>query len=447
MLLWLQINLDINMLNKIKNNTYIMQIRNKFQHQDNKVLLSNFISLSILQGANFILPLLAVPYLIRVLGVELYGLLAFATAMIMYFMVLSDYGFNLTATREISIHRESKTKVIEIFSAVMTIKFLLMILGLLILTIVIFSFERFREDWGIYYLTFGMVIGQVIFPVWFFQGMEKMKYISILNILAKTIFLIAIFVFIHEKEDYYLVPIFNSVGFIVAGIISLYYINKEFRISFKWQSINTLFYYLKDGWHIFISRIAVVLYTSSNIFVLGLFTNNTSVGHYSIAEKVISAISTLGSIVNQVLFPHLSKIWNQNIQNYYIKFRNIFKGMSIGMLIVSLLLFVLAPHVVNLLSGEKIEESIMVLRLLALTVVLFPLGGLFTQSFVTQRSNIYVTQVTIYTSLVNMLLVFILIYLYGIYGLAITVLLVQIFQVFINVKYFLLLKRRFTCAV
>lgn len=414
--------------------------------KDKKVLISNFFSLSILQGANFILPLLAVPYLIRVLGVELYGMLAFATAMTMYFMILSDYGFNLTATREISIHRESNKKVTEIFSAVMTIKFLLMILGLLILTIVVFSFERFQEDWVVYFLTFGMVIGQVLFPVWFFQGMEKMKYISILNILAKTIFLIAIFIFIHEKEDFYLVPLFNSMGFIIAGIISLYYIKKEFNISFKLQSIDTLGYYLKDGWHIFISRIAVVLYTSSNIFILGLFTNNTLVGYYAIAEKVTGAISALGSIINQVLFPYLSKIWNQNRQNYYIKFKNIFKGMSIGMLIIALMLFMLAPYIVNLLSGEDIKESTVVLQLLSITVVLFPLGGLFTQSFVTQKENAYVTKVTIYTMLVNLSLVIILIKLYGIYGLAFTVILVQLFHLFINSKYFSQLKRNSICA-
>lgn len=144
--------------------------------------MSNFFSLSILQGANYILPL---PFLVRVLGVEYFGLLAFAAATVAYF---TDYGFNLTATREISIY---KAKVI------------------------CYDYKSYLDVFAtyylsIYFLTFGTV---VLFPVWFFQGMERMQYI-----LSKVIFTVAIFVFVQEQSDFYLVPLLTSVGFLVAGV-------------------------------------------------------------------------------------------------------------------------------------------------------------------------------------------------------------------------------------
>ena len=242
--------------------------------EDKKRLLSNFISLSVLQGANYILPLITLPYLVRVLGPEKFGLIMFAQAFIQYFVILTDYGFNLSATREISIHRENKGKVSEIFSSVMTIKFILMIVSIIILSVVIFSFEKFRNDWGIYFLTFGMVAGQVLFPVWFFQGMERMKYITFLNILAKLIFTVAIFVFIHEASDYIYVPLINSLGFIVAGILAMWIVFRNFKVSFKLPCFYDIKYQLSDGWHLFVSTVGVSLYRSADTVILGLFSSN-----------------------------------------------------------------------------------------------------------------------------------------------------------------------------
>jgi len=196
-----------------------------------KRLTENFLSLSILRALNYLLPLITLPYLVRVLGPEKFGLIAFAQAFIGYFIILTDYGFNLSATREISIHRDEKEKVSKIFNSVMAVKFLLGMLSFIILALILTFIPKFGNDWLVYIFAFGMVLGNILFPVWFFQGMEKMKYITILNIVAKGIFTVCIFIFIRKMADYIYVPLINSMGFLAAGGLSLGTVFKNFGIN------------------------------------------------------------------------------------------------------------------------------------------------------------------------------------------------------------------------
>lgn len=341
--------------------------------EDKKRLLSNFISLSVLQGANYILPLITLPYLVRVLGVGYFGLLAFANATIAYFGLITDYGFNLTATREISIHRDNKEKVIEIFSSVMTIKLILMFLSFFLLSLLVFSFDKFRKDWGIYFLTFGTVVGQVFFPVWFFQGMERMKYITYLNILSKVIFTIAIFVFVKEQSDFYLVPLLTSLGFLIAGFWSLNLVKKEFGVSFSFQKIETIKTYLLDGWDIFVSRAFSSLYKNSNIIILGLLSNNLFVGYYAIAEKIIRLLQTMQDVVGNTLFPYVTKRFKNDASLFFNLNKKYFKYIFIGYVILFLVTLVLSKYIILLINGNYNDSMILNLQIMSIVILI---GGL-----------------------------------------------------------------------
>ncbi len=396
---------------------------------DKKRLLSNFFSLVSLQGVNYILPLLTFPYLVRVLGVEYFGLLAFATAIITYFTIITDYGFNLTATREISVHRDNKEKVIEIFSAVMSIQFMLMLLSFLLLVILIFSFERFSKDWEVYFITFGTVIGQMLFPVWFFQGMERMKYITYLNIFAKSIFTVAIFIFVKEQNDFYLVPLFTSIGFILAGILSLVIIQKEFKVKFVFQPIDTIKYYLFDGWYLFKTRIFVSLYTVTNIFLLGVFTNNTVVGFYSIAERIVNAVGGLFAPANQAIYPFMTKLYQEK-KILFVKFvRKIsFIYISISS-VLFILMYLFGRDIVELINGTVNSDITDIYFILIFLIFTVPFGALYAQVLVTRLENKKISEIVRDVAILNIVLVPICITLFGAMGMAIVVVLLQYYIV------------------
>jgi PST family polysaccharide transporter len=342
----------------------IQLIKEKLKSKEHRVLAENFFSLSALQIVSYILPLITLPYLVRVLGVEKYGLVNFAIAFALYFQIITDYGFSLSATREISLHRDDKHKISEIFSSVMIIKSVLMVISFIILSVVVFSFNKFATNWMVYFLAFGLVVGNVLFPVWFFQGMEKMKYITIFNILANVIFTLLIFIFIKNPADYLYVPFINSLGLIISGIISIWLIFNSFKVQFFIPSKNVLINTFKDSTQFFLSRASVSIYTSSNTFFLGLFTNNVAVGYYSAAEKLYTAAQYLYTPVSQVIYPYMTKMKNK------VVYKKIFKLTVTINIVVCILLFLLSGIVINILYGNNFQESANVLRILSIALII-----------------------------------------------------------------------------
>jgi polysaccharide transporter, PST family len=330
---------------------------------DKKNLLSNVFSLSVLQGASYILPLITLPYLVRVLGAEKFGLVAFAQAFVQYFVILTDYGFDLSATKEISIHREDKQKVSEIFISVLAVKFALMVLSLVLLCVVVFSFSKFKSDWQIYFMAFGMVVGQVLFPVWLFQGMERMKYIVLLNLASKFFFTILIFVVVRKTADYIYVPLITSCGFILSGFFGQWLAFRNFGIKRNFPTIDCLWSRLKDSTQFFLSRASVSIYTSSNVFFLGLFTNNATVGYYSAAEKLYVAFQCIYQPLTSAIYPYMAK--HRNITLY----KKVFKLCLALNSISCILLFIFSSYIITLLFGKDFQQSVLVLRIFSVSLI------------------------------------------------------------------------------
>ncbi|MHA1380655.1 MAG: flippase [Candidatus Helarchaeota archaeon] len=386
-----------------------------------KKLLENFTSLSILQATNYILPFITVPYLVRVLGPEKFGLIAFAQAFIQYFVLLTDYGFNLSATRRISIYREERQKLSTIFSSVYIIKTILLMISILLIITIVFLVPKFTADWQIYLITFGMVIGCVLFPVWFFQGIEKMKYITFLNILAKSIFTIAVFIFVRKERDYLIVPLLNSLGFITSGLVSIIIIWKNFRVKLIFPRIMYIVEEFKEGFHIFISTLAISLYTISNTFILGLFTNNIIVGYYSAGEKIIRAVQYLLTPLSQTIYPHISKLATESKEKALSFIRKILKYVGSISLVISVFILAFSPKISNILLGNQYEKSIPVIQILAFLPFLIGISNIFgIQIMLNFGLKKVFTNILVIASLINISIAIILVQFFQHIGIALS---------------------------
>jgi len=325
----------------------------------------NAASLYIIQFANYILPLITIPYLVRVLGPAGFGVVAFGQSLIGYFIIFVDYGFALSATRKISVERNDPIAVSRTVFNVWSAKVLLCIAGFAVLLTFITFVPQLREVSVLLLILYGMVIGNSLFPIWLFQGMERMVAISVINLVMRLLVVIGIFTMIHRPEDYLLWAGLTSLGAIGAGLAGVVVAFHMFKLRPVFPSWRGIWETLVEGWMLFLSTASVSLYTVGNAFILGLLTNHTVVGYYSAAEKIVKAVLGLLVPLAQAAYPRFSKMASES-KDLALQWgrRMLFLMGGLG-LALSITLFVGAPAIVRIVLGPEYEPSIMVMQVLA----------------------------------------------------------------------------------
>ncbi|HIP29322.1 MAG TPA: hypothetical protein EYG83_00715, partial [Sulfurospirillum arcachonense] len=331
----------------------------------------------------------------------------------------TDYGFDLSATKHISTSVDNQKKIDEIFSSVIMIKSVMALLFFLFLLFLITFVDKFSENASLYVYAYGLIVGQVLFPVWFFQGIEKMRYITILNAVSKIIFAVAIFIFVNVEEDLYLVFLFYSLGSMVAGALAFNIAVKKFGVSFSLQSKETYLYYLKDAWYIFTSRVAVQLYQSINVIVLAFFVSNTVVGYYAIVEKIVRAGGSIIVSLPKAVYPHLAKVYKRSVSEFYMRNMQLSLALFMVMAPIAGLVYYFAPEILSIFTGgEPSEEIVTLLHILAPLLAITVFGSQFTNVLVILNETKLLNNIVVIAGLVNAALVFGVIHYFSVEGLA-----------------------------
>lgn len=418
----------------MKNLKHIFQI-----NEPNKVLVKNFTSLSLLQISNYIFPLITLPYLVRVLGPEKYGLINFAAAFTGYFTILTDYGFNLSATQEISINRDDKQKVSEIFSSVISIKILFFTLSTLIFLIIVLFVPIFKENSLLFLITFLGVLGTTLFPLWLYQGVEKMKYILNINLSVRIIITILIFIVIKSESDYLKLAVLNTIAQFSIGVAGILLAFKKLKIKYSFPSPELIKTQLKNGLSLFLSTVSINLYTTSNIFILGLFAPLNVVGYFSAADKIRMACQSILSPISQSVFPYVNKLLSESYERFVNFNKKLFKiSFTVGAFI-SILLFIFAEPIVRIVLGNEYQSSVLVLRIIAwLPLVIFLSNVLGIQTMLPLNKQKSFTLILFFAAVISLTLSFILVPKYYEIGTAISVLVTEIF---VTMAFFVFIKK------
>jgi PST family polysaccharide transporter len=338
-----------------------------------RLLIENIASLTVLQGLNYAAPLITLPYLVRVLQPAHFGLLSFAQGIVLYFDFFTDFGFNFSQTRAIAACRQVPESVSRIFWSTIYAKSLLMCISAVVLTLLVALTPKLRETPGLYAVNFLYVIGTTFFPVWLFQGLERMKLAAALFGVARLLTVPALLLFVRHPQDYIIAGAIQASVEVTASILAWPIILKRIGLTWHPPSILDVTDTLRRAWPLFLSASALQLTTSSTTVILGFVAGKTEVGYFSAADKLIKASIAALNPLGQALYPHITAVKLQSPSSALHLIRKSLFVVGLLSMGVSVITAVWARPVCHLLLGKSFEHSIIVLQCLSALPVLFGL--------------------------------------------------------------------------
>lgn len=393
------------------------------------VLKKNFSYLFLLQNANYIIPLILLPYLANVLGSENFGKVNFAQAVISYFSLVVEFGFNVSSTQEIAKVQNDRISVSKIFCNTMYSKVLFVLISFITLYIAIQYIPKLNSNSDLLYTAFIGVVATALFPMWLFLGIEKMGFITILNVMPRLSVLLITFLYVNAKNDYLLALQIQIGGIVLTSVLSLFLVFYKKIVLITRPNFKCILLQIKNSWPIFVSGLATNLYTTTNIVVLGFISNDNIVGIYSAADKVIKALTSLLSAITQVIFPRVNVYFIESKEkalDFIIKVLKIISGLTF---MGGVFLLILSSTIVRLLFGfPDYFGSIQILRITSFLPMFATINGIIAINIlVTFNLKNVLLKVVGIGGIFSLCFVFPLTYFFGSVGTAIVALSTEIF--------------------
>lgn len=348
--------------------------------RENKKEIKDVIYLVALQGLNYIAPLIVFPYLMKTLGAEKFGYIGFSLSIIQYLMLIVDFGFNFSATKRIAQAKNNSFILNDIFYSTLLAKIALLLLSFIVLLVIILGIPKFQMYTEIMLVMFIMVIGNTFSFVWLFQGLGKIKIISIINIISKLSILPLTFIFVNNPSDLLIAGLIQSSVYILGSILTIFLLIKSKLIFGKYKfKLEKIIAEIKLAYPIFLSTTATSVYTSLFIVILGYFSTPIEVGKYAAAEKIMRGFCFLiFTPISQAFYPKISTMSVTNSFKAILLTKKILLFIVIIMILLLVLLFFFSSPIASFL-GKDYEGTDTIFKIMSFAPLFIASGGILGQ--------------------------------------------------------------------
>ncbi|MBD1394649.1 flippase [Mucilaginibacter glaciei] len=394
-----------------------------------KQLTKNLFSLTLVQIATYVLPLISVPIVSRIIGPEKYGTINFAVAYVAYFTLLISYSFDFSATRKISKDPDNAENRNKVFSEVFYTQCLLFVLSTITFVILLYMVTQLRENKTVVIFSYLLCVSTLFTQNWLFQAMQDLSKVALFNLISKVLFTVAILIVVRKNQDYIWQPLIISIVQAVIAIWSFSWAFKKYNIKLIKLPLSRCWEVLKEERIIFFSLVFVNLYSSTNTVILGLFQNATQVGYYTAAQRlIIIAQSVLAMPLAQAFYPFIGKAFGESREQGLRVAQKLIPLIIVFLGFATIAMFVLGPWVIRIFYGHRFEEAIPAFQILTIVPLLFSLNNVLgIQIMLNLGMDKYFFKITACAGVLSILLNFLIIKRYGYMGTTVNWLITEIF--------------------
>ena len=384
-----------------------------------KTLTKNFSALAVLQAMRYLIPFIVLPYVTPIIGVTHFGEIAVAYAIALIFQTVVNFSFDFIGARDVARNREDMGKVSEIVSTILCARIVLYVIAFVLLGGIVLAVPKFREIWLLILISVATAFFSMNVSEWFFQGIEKMEHITIVNVISRVVYIVLIFTFIKEREDYLLYPIFNLLGFVMASMYSIVMMTRKYKCRLHIPPFSKILDSFKIGKDLFVNQVCMSLCINLPNILLGTISGSAAAGLYDAAGKLHNAGKHSIDVLNRTFFPFLSRQMDKHTGYRRINF--------FFSLLLAVLLFFLAPLLIRLLYSDEFLPAIPLLRILAVSVFFTGISSAYGVNYLLLigREKL-LRNITLTVTLLGVVLFVVLTYLYSTVGAAVAVVILNV---------------------
>lgn len=402
----------------------------------------NFLIYGFGQAINILGPILVLPFLIQVCGIEKVGKIGVGFSLALILNGIIDYGSYINGVKEISINRNNKLILENKFTSIYISKFILFTVILLLISLAILIIPYLSKDKGLFFFSLSIVLGQLFNPAWFFQGIENFKWLSFLNVFSKLIYLILVFVFVSKASDYVFVNLFLGLGAVIANLFGFIWLIKSYSFSFKNASLSSGLTIIKEEFSFCLLQFFLSMYQFFPIIIISFLAGDFLAGQFKIIDQIISLFKTYLNMFFYFIYTNICFELHKSFKKGIDVWKKA-NGLNFILLLVLIVFFFLfAPIILQFFKIDSSQESSILSNFRLALIIPFlisislPLRQLM---FVFNFNKIYI-RITIITTIFNFILLFIFTKYANLFGAFLSIIFIELIIIFLYV--FILVKNK-----